>query len=364
MATPVRQPFDRAVHEVRVFDIARELLRELGSYHAVESVRGSAHLDRDLGLGSLERVELLVRLDREFGANLPDRVVAEANTLDDLIAALSAVSDPAVVERPDIAPVQPADDQRLPREIDYADPALASAETWQDVLRYRARNSGDRAHLILWGDDEKATHISFKELHDAGQSVAIELGRHGITRGDAVALMLPTCGEFFVTFAGVWLAGGVPVPIYPPARADRIEEYAERQSAILRNAKARLLITFREATRIAQLLKPSVPSLTGVVTATALVEADTTLPAAARSTPVHADANELALLQYTSGSTGDPKGVMLKHANLLANVRAIGEAISVQPDDVGISWLPLYHDMGLIGAWLMPLYFGLPVVVL
>ena len=69
-------------------------------------------------------------------------------------------------------------------------------------------------------------------------------------------------------------------------------------------------------------------------------------------------------LQYTSGSTGDPKGVMLTHANLLANVRAIGEALSVRPDDVGVSWLPLYHDMGLIGAWLMPLYFGLPVVVL
>ena len=89
MATPVRQPFDRAVHEARVFDIARDLLRELGSYHALESVRGSAQLDRDLGLGSLERVELLVRLDREFGVSLPDRVLAEADTLDDLIAALA-----------------------------------------------------------------------------------------------------------------------------------------------------------------------------------------------------------------------------------------------------------------------------------
>jgi 1-acyl-sn-glycerol-3-phosphate acyltransferase len=80
--------------------------------------------------------------------------------------------------------------------------------------------------------------------------------------------------------------------------------------------------------------------------------------------PADADTSDLALLQYTSGSTGDPKGVILTHANLLANVRAIGQAVDVRPDDVGVSWLPLYHDMGLIGAWLAPLYFGVPVVVL
>jgi 1-acyl-sn-glycerol-3-phosphate acyltransferase len=71
-----------------------------------------------------------------------------------------------------------------------------------------------------------------------------------------------------------------------------------------------------------------------------------------------------ALIQYTSGSTGTPKGVVLSHDNLLANIRAIGEAIAVRPDDVGISWLPLYHDMGLIGAWFAPLYFGVPVVLM
>jgi len=365
MATPVRQPFDRATDEARVLNIARGLVRELGSYHAADSVRGSAHLDRDLGLGSLERVELVVRLDREFGAHLPDRVVAEANTLDDLIAALSAmsaISGAASVESSDIAFARPAEEQLRERESDAA--ALASAETWQDVLRYRARCGGERAHLILWEDDEKAEHFSFKELHDGAQAVADELARRGITRGDAVALMLPTCRDFFLTFAGVWLVGAVPVPIYPPARADRIEEYAERQSAILRNANARLLVTFREASRVAQLLRPSVPSLAGVVTAAALMTAAATPPAAVRIVPTQSTSNEVALLQYTSGSTGDPKGVILTHANLLANVRTIGEALSVQPDDVGVSWLPLYHDMGLIGAWLMPLYFGLPVVVM
>ena len=151
------------------------------------------------------------------------------------------------------------------------------------------------------------------------------------------------------------------MPIYPPFRADRIAEYAERQSAILANAGARLLVTFREAASVAKLLKPLVPSLEGVVTAEALAESRAPAPLGPQ---LHSRAEDLALLQYTSGSTGNPKGVMLTHANLLANVRAIGEALGLRNDDVGVSWLPLYHDMGLIGAWLMPLYFGLPVVVL
>src|SRR5205085_995192 len=70
------------------------------------------------------------------------------------------------------------------------------------------------------------------------------------------------------------------------------------------------------------------------------------------------------MLQYTSGSTGDPKGVMLTHANMLANIRAVGQAAQLGPGDVVVTWLPLYHDMGLIGAWLTPLHFALPVVVM
>ena len=191
--------------------------------------------------------------------------------------------------------------------------------------------------------------------------MAADLAQRGIGRGDSVALMLPTSRDFFLAFAGTLLAGATPVPIYPPFRADRIAEYAERQSAILANAGARLLVTFREAASVAKLLKPLVSSLEGVATAEALASSRAAAPLGPQ---LHSRAEDLALLQYTSGSTGNPKGVMLTHANLLANVRAIGEALALRNDDVGVSWLPLYHDMGLIGAWLMPLYFGMPVVVL
>jgi fatty-acyl-CoA synthase len=373
VATSARK-LDRAGIEAQVFDIARQLLTELGSQHGVEAIRGSAHLDRDLGLGSLERVELFVRLDRAFGSHLPERVVAEADTLDDVIAALAATTGA------DTASLQ---DNRRTSSYDASSydagrgakpssggqaAAPAWAETWQDVIRYRAAEDAGRTHLILWDDAGEAQRISFGELHEGARRAAAEIARHGVGRGDAVALMLPTGREFFLTFAGVLLAGGVPVPIYPPVRADRIAEYAERQSAILRNAEARLLITFDEAARVAKLLQPSVKSLRGSITAATLLApgasaASSVLTGDSPDT-VRASASDLALLQYTSGSTGDPKGVVLTHANLLANIRAIGEALAIAPDDVGVSWLPLYHDMGLIGAWLMPLYFGLPVAVL
>src|ERR1700730_2380143 len=115
--------------------------------------------------------------------------------------------------------------------------------------------------------------------------------------------MLPTCREFFVPFVGKWLAGVLPVPIYPPVRADRIAEYAERQSAILRNAEARLLVTFREAEAVAKLLRPRVPSLRGIVTAAELLANEgsrgTKVEDKAAGEFAGASAADLALLQYT-----------------------------------------------------------------
>jgi 1-acyl-sn-glycerol-3-phosphate acyltransferase len=119
-----------------------------------------------------------------------------------------------------------------------------------------------------------------------------------------------------------------------------------------------LLITFGRAEHVARLLRGRVPSLEGVATPESLFRSTIAPPLPGRQ---GADAT---LIQYTSGSTGAPKGVLLSHANVLANIRAIGEAIVIRPDDVAVSWLPLYHDMGLIGSWLASLYFGIPIVIL
>jgi len=365
---------DRSDVERQVQQILHELLEELGSpaaasarLRAPEQLR-ELHLDRDLGLGSLERVELLVRLGETFGVHLPDHVVAEADTVGSLVEAI-------LRQEPEQADLFSAQLARVRRAVEpaAAGPSRgpdhpAHAESLVEALLWHARQHPHKPHIFLREDpapgsnDPVSLTLTYGDLAERALLVARRLRACGIAPGDTVALMLPTSREFFFTFFGVQLAGAIPAPIYPPFRADRIEEYAERQAAILHNAEARLLVTFRQAEAVARLLQPLVSTIKGVVNAAKLAEPGGDGTAAFE--PPRARSSDLACLQYTSGSTGDPKGVMLTHANLLANIRAIGEAVDVRPDDVGVSWLPLYHDMGLIGTWLMPLYFGLPVAVI
>ncbi len=372
LATPTAQ-LDRSAVRERVLDVIRGLLEELGSQGALPMLNGASQLDRDLGLGSLERVELLARMETAFNVRLPDRIASEANTPEDLARAiLTAPGKHVEDEEAGSALRASVTAQKLRRES--ADAGVFSAETLLDVLRYRATHDAERAHLLITEDGDagdRSITMTFGDLYAAGQRCAAELTRRGVPAGGRVALMLPTSRAFFVSYTGILLAGAIPVPIYPPFRADRIEEYAARQSAILNNGEVCLLLTFRRAEAVAKLLRPRVRSLSAVADAEKLIEAaDKAPPPAPGALPLHLTGsrvrkgNDIALLQYTSGSTGDPKGVMLTHANLLANMRAIGEALQLGPEDVGVSWLPLYHDMGLIGAWLTLLHFGTPLVVM
>ena len=372
VATPATQ-LDTSTARERVLEVLRTLLTELGSQGALPLLNLSSQLDRDLGLGSLERVELLTRLEAAFGMRLPDCVASEANTPEDLARAiLETPGATEAAEEPESALRAAAKTQRLHREAVGAE--VFSAETLIEVLRYRAKHNAEEAHLLITEDGpdgESTSTVTFGELHAAAQRLAEELARRGVPVGGRVALMLPTSRAFFISYSGILLAGAVPVPIYPPFRADRIEEYAARQSAILNNAEVCMLLTFRQGEAVAKLLRPRVRSLKEVVDAEKLIEAaDKAPPPAPGARSAHITgarvrkSSDLAMLQYTSGSTGDPKGVMLTHANLLANIRAIGQAVQAGPGDVIVTWLPLYHDMGLIGAWLTPLHFGLPVAVM
>lgn len=357
----------------RVLEVVRELLEELGSHGAVAELSEKSNLDRDLGLGSLERVELLTRLENVFDVRLPDTLATEASTPEELIQAILAAPGAPTVEEEEFSGVRAAAALEEKRR-EEAEGIAEKAETLVEVLRLRGVHDASRTHLIITEDNEKGEQhytLTFGELYAAAQKCAEELARRGVPPGGRVSLMLPTSRQFFICYAGILLAGAVPVPIYPPFRADRIEEYAERQRAILNNAEVCLLLTFRRAEAVAKLLKPRVKSLLGVVDAEKLLEAaEAAPPPAPGALPAFISGSrvrkgsDLALLQYTSGSTGDPKGVQLTHANLLANMRAIAEAVQIGPSDVGVSWLPLYHDMGLIGAWLTMLLFGIPVMVM
>src|SRR5262245_39508124 len=324
--------------------IVAGLVTELGGPAAGRRVAVDDSLARDLGIGSLERVELLLRLEQALGVRLDDTVMAEAATPRDLTAAIRAAG-PARAEASPVVPPPPGS----------AAPAPASARTLVDVLAWHADRTPDRIHIHLRGDDGAEQPITYGALRERASSVAADLRGRGVAPGDSVALMLRTEAAFFDTFFGVLVAGAVPVPIYPPVRRDRIEEYARRQVGILDNAQARVLITFPEAERVAGFLRSQVASLHD-----GLTSARRGAAGAARSPR----ADDPALIQYTSGSTGSPKGVRLTHDNLLANIRAVGQALGIGPDDAAVSWLPLYHDMGLIGSWLGSLYFGIPVAIL
>jgi 1-acyl-sn-glycerol-3-phosphate acyltransferase len=249
--------------------------------------------------------------------------------------------------------------QVLPAErasvLAAAQPLELSAATIHEALWQRARVDPDRPHVYMREDDGSESTITYGGLLDEARAVAGGLRERGVRRGDTVALMLPTGREFLCAFQGILVAGAVPVPIYPPLRLDRLEEYAQRQSAILADAGVQLLITIGRARPIASLLRSAVPSLSHVATVGELKELGATW------TALEGSASDAAFIQYTSGSTGNPKGVLLTHANLLANIRAIAAGLEARPNDVGASWLPLYHDMGLIGSWLFCLVQGLPI---
>ena len=147
---------------------------------------------------------------------------------------------------------------------------------------------------------------------------------HDVVPGDAVALMLPTGRAYFAAFCGTLLAGAICVPIYPPSRTGRIEEHVQRHLGILGNAtRPRPDRARRRQSRWPACCRRSLPSLRLVATVEELsLRGD-------RPQPVVVAADDPALLQYTSGSTGAPKGVTLSHANLLANIRAMAEALHV-----------------------------------
>ena len=307
-------------------------------------------LERDLGLDSLERAELVLRLERAFGVRLAARTLADAQTPRDLVRAVLAGATQALPAAVTVA-------------APMAGPAAAipdHAQTLVEVLEWHARTHGQRTHLTLLVETDAGPAqrtLTYSELHQDALCVATGLARGGLEPGQAVAIMLPTSLDFFAAFFGILFAGGVPVPIYPPARRSQLEEHFRRQSRIVANARATMLITVPEARAVARLLRAASPSLRQIVSVPQLREA----PQVPRWRPGPRD---IAFLQYTSGSTGQPKGVTLTHANVLANIRAIGRALGLQASDVFVSWLPLYHDMGLIGAWFGTLYFAVPLVVM
>src|ERR671936_548227 len=321
--------------------VAREARPNVDAYVALDS-----SLERDLGLDSLARVELVLRIEREFAASLPEQALASSETPRDLLRFVlaSAGQAPASADR-SVASLVQAEGVRPPEQ----------AKTLTEALEYHVERQPDRITVHFFEEQS----LSYRALYEGSLAYAARLVEQGLAPGQTVAIMLPTAKEYLFCFYGTLLAGGIPVPLYPPARLTTIEDHLTRHVGILKSAGAAVMITIPEAKPIAWLLRAQVETLRGV-----LVPSD--FPAEAKGfAPVRAGAaGHIGFLQYTSGSTGQPKGVVLTHANLLANVRAMGKGARATSADVFVSWLPLYHDMGLIGGCFAPMYLGFPVVLM
>jgi len=333
-----------------LLQLTQQLLREVHPQRrGRQDIALDSSFEKDLGLDSLARVELIARVEKHFRLALPERTFAEAETPRDLLRALLGAQAP---QRATAAAPATALHAAAPSAIP------AAAQTLVEVLDWHVAQHPERPHIQLYEDQHDGEVISYRQLRSSALQIAAGLQQRGLQAGEPVSLMLPSGPGYFYSFFGILMAGGIPVPIYPPARPTQLEDHMRRHVRILDNCRAHTLITVSEAKQVARLLRSQVPGLRHIVSPQELATSAVTavLPAL--------NANDTAFIQYTSGSTGNPKGVVLSHANLLANIRAMGQAVEASAQDVFVSWLPLYHDMGLIGAWLGTMYYAALLVVM
>jgi acyl-CoA synthetase (AMP-forming)/AMP-acid ligase II/FPC/CPF motif-containing protein YcgG/acyl carrier protein len=251
------------------------------------------------------------------------------------------------------------------RRPDRATPEAGGAErAWESavadtvtLLRHRASRQPDQVAVRFLIDGEyEEENLSYADLDRQARQLAAELHRHA-NAGDRAMLLLPSGLDYVVSFFACLYAGVIAVPAYPADTTN--PQHVLRLRAMLRDCTPRLLLTdeaHRESSE--NLSRADLPA-----DCQPLAVRRAQVPDGAwRPEPVRAE--DIAFLLYTSGSTSSPRGVMVSHANLIANEKAIRSALELESGDVMANWLPLYHDMGLIGGLLAPIFCGFPVVLM
>src|SRR5215467_8143483 len=232
---------------------------------------------------------------------------------------------------------------------------MTLASTLPEALAGAARSK--RGYRFLNARSAE-TYRPYSDLYDAALRVAGSLAALGLGPGDLVAIIVGDPESFLTTLFGASMAGVVPASLYPPAMTGDLPSYLDATMRVLQACNAVAVIT-------TSALLPHVDTLRALCPALSMVVPFDALQGPAMTTANTPPPSEIAFVQFTSGSTATPKGVVITQQNLFANITAFSNAgVHVCADDVAVSWLPLYHDMGLVGMALGALYIAADAVVM
>ncbi|WP_186001770.1 non-ribosomal peptide synthetase [Corallococcus sp. Z5C101001] len=233
------------------------------------------------------------------------------------------------------------------------------AATLVELLRGRAEHQPDALAYAFWDEDGTESRLTYAQLDRRARAIAARL-LASTPQGERALLLYPAGLDYVAAFFGCLYAKVVAVPAYPPNPA-RLQRTLPRLQAIVRDARSAVALTLDAILPLASAMAAEAPDLGGMdwIATDVLPEdsSETWRPPGIRP-------GDVAFLQYTSGSTSHPKGVVLSHQNLLANSECIRLAFEQSPGTRGVFWLPPFHDMGLIGGILQPLYSGYPSLLM
>lgn len=216
----------------------------------------------------------------------------------------------------------------------------------------------DKGYTFL-DNDLTPTSWCFREVRKEAIRIGATLQSFGLEKGDRIALVLTSPEDFVLSFLGTVRAGVMPVPLYPPLALGRLDNYIERAAGILRVSGAKVLLTTRDLVPVLTPVLSLVPTVESILEIETLRQ--TTSDLSLREIETKPD--DPCFLQFTSGSTSAPRGVIVTNRNLIVNARSIIGTLEIHSDrDLAVSWLPLYHDMGLIGFVIATLFAKVPVV--
>ena len=245
-------------------------------------------------------------------------------------------------------------------DVNWSNPSPAFS-TIVDLLRFRADKQPDqRSYTFLVDGEEEQENINYGELDSSARMIAAFLQSQGAT-GQRVLLLYPPGLDYIKAFLGCLYAGATAVPVYPPRLTRLSDRSFPRLLAIAHDARPAFVLTTSPILALAEGSRSLISDFPQVEWK-ATDAFDRNLAEAWQDPKVNEDT--LAFLQYTSGSTSSPKGVMVSHRNLVQNQILIQHAFGLNHDSIVVCWLPLYHDMGLIGNVLQPLYTGFPCIMM